>query len=216
MELNEIMNRYMTDKREQIHNYVKFYEHYFKNIRNDSLKFLEIGIYRPPVGSMAAVGASLQTWRDYFPNSIIYGADLSRFEDIEEERIKTTVANQEIRNGDFSLESIVQNFGGDFDVIIDDGGHTMKQQQITLGFMFKHLKSGGIFIIEDLHTSYMPQYNPTRTNNTTLNMLQNYIETKKMISEFMTVEEMDYLNNNIGELILHKGNESEIVFIIKK
>jgi hypothetical protein len=45
------------------------------------------------------------------------------------------------------------------DIIIDDGGHTMSQQQISLKTMMLQLNDGGIYVIEDLHTSYWPEYN---------------------------------------------------------
>lgn len=42
----------------------------------------------------------------------------------------------------------------DFDIIIDDGGHTMQQQITTLEKCFPRLKNGGVFVVEDTHTSY--------------------------------------------------------------
>jgi len=221
MELNDIMIKYGTDKQKVLHNYVQFYEKYFEPIKNEKLKILEIGIYRPPAGSPNSVGASLKTWKDYFVNSKIYGVDLGLFDDVDDGNIKTILADQELRYGNDSvkgLNEVIENFGSDFDIIIDDGGHTMLQQQITLGFMFKYLKSGGLFIIEDLHTSYFAPfaYNKTNTNNTTLNMVQNYINKGTIISDFITQEENEYLISNIKEMKMYKGNHSEIVFIEKK
>ena len=128
---------------------------------------------------------------------------------------------QELRYKDNNvngLNDVVNNFGSDFDIIIEDGGHTMLQQQVTLGFMFKNLKSGGLFVIEDLHTSYFAPfaYNKTNTKNTTLNMLQEYINHKVINSDFITEEEKEYLLSNIKEMKMYKGNHSEIVFIVKK
>ena len=40
-----------------------------------------------------------------------------------------------------------------FDVIIDDGSHRPDHQQIALGFLFPHLRSGGLYFIEDLMTN---------------------------------------------------------------
>ena len=40
-----------------------------------------------------------------------------------------------------------------FDIIVDDGGHTMLQQQNTLAALWDRLQPGGLFIVEDLHTS---------------------------------------------------------------
>lgn len=221
MKLEEIAEKNTTDKRPNEHNYTQFYEKYFESIRDKNLKILEIGIYRPNINSGRLVGASLKTWYEYFPNAQIYGVDLTDFTDVENDRIKTIICNQGNRenNEEFpGLEKIIDNFGGEFDIIIDDGGHTMEQQLVTLGYMFKYLKSNGIFVIEDLHTSYFAPnvYNKTNTKNTTLNVLLEYQKINKIYSEFMTEEEIIYLNNNIKTCDIYKANISEISFIIKK
>lgn len=221
MDLNELMIRHGTDKQEGIHNYVKFYKEYFEQIRDKKLKILEIGIFRPPLNHPTfRVGASLKTWYDYFPNSKIYGIDLGDFSDIENDRIHTMIANQELRykNQDFDgLNEVIEKFGSDFDIIIDDGGHTMSQQQISLGFLFKHLSPNGYYIVEDLETSRMAPhaYNKTNTKYSTLFMFENYLNTGKIFSDFMYEDENNYLINNIEKLVINKGNHSEIVFIKK-
>lgn len=61
-----------------------------------------------------------------------------------------------IYSGDQSKEDeLSQVFkDGPFDVIVDDGGHSMKQQIVSLRTLFKHVKPGGFYILEDLLTSY--------------------------------------------------------------
>lgn len=220
MRLDELAEKYVTDKRFLEHNYVEYYEKYFEGLRNDEIKILEIGIYRPPAGQGRPVAASLKTWYEYFPKAKIYGVDLGDFTDIDNDRITTTICNQALRldGPDYpGLGSVVNKFGGEYDIIIDDGGHTMEQQMVTLGYMFKNLKSGGIFVVEDLHTSYIhPNYNPTGTIHTTLKVLLDSQNGDKIYSEFMTEDELNYLNNNIKECHVYKGNHSEIAFIIKK
>jgi demethylmacrocin O-methyltransferase len=222
MELNSIMVKYGTDKQKELHNYVQFYEKYFNEYKDKNIKILEIGIYRPPLDGRAQVGASLKTWYDYFPNAQIIGADIDDFSDVDNDRITTIKINQESRDmndGNIgSLQTIIERFGDDFDIIIDDGGHTMLQQQVTLGYMFKFLKPGGLFVIEDLHTSYFAPfaYNKTNTTHTTLLMLENYVRDKKIISDFISDEEKFYLHNHINNMVIEKGNNSEIVFISKK
>ena len=54
------------------------------------------------------------------------------------------------------------------------------------------------------------------TKNTALNVLLEYQKNKKIVSEFMTDSEIDYLNNHIHTCEVYKGNYSEISFIIKK
>jgi len=40
---------------------------------------------------------------------------------------------------------------------IDDGGHSMVQQQITLDALWGRLRPCGAFVVEDLHTSLEPR-----------------------------------------------------------
>ena len=40
------------------------------------------------------------------------------------------------------------------DVLIDDGGHTMQQQINTFEELFHHIDKNGVYLCEDLHTSY--------------------------------------------------------------
>jgi hypothetical protein len=226
MKLNDITEKYKTDKRNLEHNYVQFYEKHFEFLCDNDLKLLEIGIYRPPVIGVEQpngreVGASLKTWYDYFPKANILGVDLTDFTDIDNDRIKTTICNQAYRDNGHDypgLSSIINKYGGEFDIIVDDGGHSMEQQLVTLGYMFKYLKPGGIFVVEDLHTSYLSPhaYNNTGTVNTTLKVLLDSQRGDKIYSEFMTEDELHYLNGNIKECHVYMGNHSEIAFIIKK
>lgn len=220
MTLNDIAEKHVTDKRGLEHNYVEYYEKYFENLRDKEIKMLEIGIYRPPAGQGRPVAASLKTWYEYFPKAKIYGVDLDDFTDIDNDRVTTTICDQSLRTDGSNhpgLGSVVDKCGGEYDIIIDDGGHTMEQQMVTMGYMFKYLKSGGIFVVEDLHTSYIhPNYNPTGTVNTALKVVQDCEKGEKINSEFMTESELSYLNDNIKECHVHKGNHSEIAFIIKK
>jgi len=56
------------------------------------------------------------------------------------------------------LRSFVEKHGGDFDIIVDDGGHTMVQQITSLIELLPSLKSGGLYFLEDLQTSYLESY----------------------------------------------------------
>ena len=62
-----------------------------------------------------------------------------------------------------------------YDVIIDDGGHSMVQQQTSFHVLWHRLKRGGVYIIEDINTSFKTRYGGTRrpncTSPTTLNAL---------------------------------------------
>ncbi len=61
----------------------------------------------------------------------------------------------------------VNSTQGTFDVIIDDGGHTMNQQITSFNNLLPKVKSGGIYVIEDLLTSYIDSYGGGYLRNTT-------------------------------------------------
>jgi hypothetical protein len=61
-----------------------------------------------------------------------------------------------------------------FEIILDDGGHKMHEQQLALGYLFPLVSEGGYFVIEDIHSSklmlpdmgYAPYYNPEGATTT--------------------------------------------------
>ena len=44
------------------------------------------------------------------------------------------------------------------DILLDDGGHTMRQQRVTFEELFPHVAPDGVYLCEDLHTAYWPEY----------------------------------------------------------
>jgi hypothetical protein len=111
---------------------------------------------------------------------------------------------------------------GPLDLIIDDGGHTMRQQQTSFGFLFRHLKVGGIYIIEDLHTSRWG-LNSDYINKgdliTTLDLLCNFKNTNNIISNHMLDDEIQYLEENIESIEIWSKNVEHnisVTSIIKK
>jgi hypothetical protein len=189
--LHNIGLRYGTDK-STYHQFTPFYERYFESIRDKNLKILEIGVYN---------GASIKMLEEYFQNSIIYGVDIEDKKFMEADRIKILKFNQE------SLEDL-SKFPKDLDIIIDDGGHTMFQQQLSFKILFQNnLKQGGYYIIEDLHTSYPKYYRDYGSNerNNTLRLLNdlNYGELSEGSDYFINEQEFDDLRKNIKNIEIH-------------
>ena len=95
----------------------------------------------------------------------------------------------------------------------------MHHQQISLGVLFHNLKPGGIFVVEDLHTSHpdmLHSFRRSQEDTVTLDMLQEFNQTGIVKSSCMTEEEINYLNENISECVIETANMSEIAFIYKK
>ena len=135
--LHELGVKHGTDKSLH-HNYLNIYEKYLKDLRKKTIRFLEIGVDK---------GESIKMWEEYFSDGLIYGFDIDDKKEYETNRTKILIGDQENEN---DLLSLPKNL----DIIVDDGGHTMIQQQKTLNHLFNiHLKDGGFYIIEDLQTS---------------------------------------------------------------
>ncbi len=157
--LTEIARKYNVDK--DALGYLKHYESKFESIRNDVDKVLEIGL---------DTGGSHLMWLDYFPNALIYAMDNRIvYEDkVFDKRTRTDrvmvngwddrdLSRSIVFRGDQSSVEDLNKFSsessGQFDIIIDDGGHSMRQQQISLKVFYGDLKENGIYVIEDLHSS---------------------------------------------------------------
>lgn len=148
--LSVIMNRYGTDKL-WAHHYDGEYARHFEPLRNRPIKLLEIGIggYNAP----GRGGESLKVWRDYFPSGIIHGIDIEDKSFLDGDRLHTHKGSQ----SDVAfLESIAKSDDPDyqFDIIIDDGSHVQSDILTSFSTLFPLLKAGGIYVIEDLETSY--------------------------------------------------------------
>jgi hypothetical protein len=94
----------------------------------------------------------LQIWKEYFgPSAKIFGIDINpRCKELEEEQIEIFIGDQEDRK---FLKSLAEKIPR-IDILIDDGGHTMKQQINTFEELFSHIDQSGVYLCEDLHTSY--------------------------------------------------------------
>ena len=168
-ELCKIMNKYKSDKSWH-HNYTKIYDLVFNDLKNDCMNVLEIGIGSIDENVSSSMnskqmnmlynkydiqnykpGASLRGWKEYFKNSNIYGLDIDKKAMVKSERIKTNVVDSTDSN---QVNNYLKNNScNSFDIIIDDGLHTSDAQIATLINFFSCLKSGGLYIIEDLYNS---------------------------------------------------------------
>jgi hypothetical protein len=216
-ELLEIVDYYSTDKHYE-HNYFNLiYNNLFKDIYTDVKNFMEIGIND---------GESVKLWRDYFVNSNIIGVDID-LNKSSDNLLRSGLDRLILVNSDQSSESDLVSLSEKYpnmDVILDDGSHKMRDQQITLSKLFKSVVPGGIYTIEDLHTSFeaiMPEKvifgwgDPSKT--ITLDMLNSFNTTGKIISDYMTQEEMDYLTNNIESIEIYKNRTDwSVTSVIRK
>ena len=187
--LAELCKTHKTDKCASDHNYVELYEKFFSPVRTQAKRVLEIGVWR---------GDSLRLWEEYFPSARIFGIDINDSSRYNTDRIITAIADQANRE---QLGQFIEAHGSDFDIVIDDGGHTMEQQQTSFGFLFPHVRSGGIYIIEDVHTSFpnlYPDYGvEADEKNSTFSMINNFVRNGKFQSKYLTEQELQYLATHV-------------------
>lgn len=194
MDLDNIAIKNGTDKNSNGNGYTFAYEFYFNKIRNKQVKILELGIYH---------GASLKMWEEHFPNAKIYGVDLlPECKKYETERIFILIKNLDNQS---SYEEIKKY--GPFDIIIDDASHRYPQLQCNLESLFSSLNDGGVYIIEDLHTSYFKSFNMGYKSSTSMiETLKNKIDSlnvdtykKTSNSERFSCLDPEYINQPVNQ-----------------
>jgi hypothetical protein len=133
------------------HHYLDIYDRWFSAFRGRTdLRLLEVGVHR---------GGSLRMWRDYFhPDAIIVGLDIhprSKVHEAPDRNIFVEIGDQANPS---DLDRVIET-RGPFDIVIDDGGHTATQQATSFNRLYGDgLNDGGVYVVEDLHTSYWPEF----------------------------------------------------------
>jgi GR25 family glycosyltransferase involved in LPS biosynthesis len=230
--LTSIGAEYQTDK--VSHGFTQYYETLLGHLRNESVNFLEIGVF---------YGSSIRMWRDYFANGIIYGIDtfkgiqgngmtFNNPTDFYDHWKSSKLERVELIKCDQSKKSDLKDFvkyckknNITFDVILDDGSHMMRDQQISMGILFELVKDGGYYIVEDIHSSdcypcegycYDVEIGFT---NTTKKVLLDFKDTKKLISPYINKKSrIKYLESSIDSIehFTAPNNQSQVITIKKK
>jgi hypothetical protein len=125
------------------HHYFEIYDRHLSQFRGTDVHLLEFGVFQ---------GGSLQMWKNYFgPRAKIFGVDINpHCRQVAEQQVEILIGDQGNRNFLKSLATQIPRI----DILIDDGGHTMEQQINTYEELFRHIGPNGVYICEDLHTSY--------------------------------------------------------------
>jgi hypothetical protein len=129
------------------HHYFEIYHRHFAAFRGRSPVVVEIGVFH---------GGSLEMWRHYFgAGARIVGIDVDpRCRQFESDSVSVMIGDQADRG--FLAE--VRTRFPHVDIVIDDGGHTMAQQITSFEELYPHVQPHGVYLCEDLHTSYYPPY----------------------------------------------------------
>lgn len=154
-DLCNIMTKCRSDKG-SYHNYTTVYYDYFNDISNNNLNVFELGLgtnytdIPSSMGPNGTPGASLYGWKEFFPNSNIYGADIDKRILFDDDRIKTYFCDQTNEQSINNLWNNKDLIDLEFDIILDDGLHEFNANLTFFENSFFKLKKGGKYIIEDL------------------------------------------------------------------
>jgi hypothetical protein len=148
--MNDLERYFQHNPGRMIHkwlHYFEVYDRYFSRFRHRPVTLVEIGVYQ---------GGSLQMWKDYFgPEAMIWGVDVNPLcRQFEEPRVQIVIGDQ----GDPAFLARLAREVPTIDILIDDGGHTMRQQRATFKALFPHVAPEGVYVCEDLHTSYWAEF----------------------------------------------------------
>lgn len=123
------------------HGYHRFYYDALKHLCEKEFNMMEIGIEG---------FQSVDMWKRFFPKAKIYGIDINR--EYKDGRMCIFKADQSKLP---QLQEVVKQMQTKCDFINDDGSHIPEHQILTFNYFFPTLlNSGGIYIIEDIETSY--------------------------------------------------------------
>ena len=144
--MNDLERHFRANTGRRIHkwmHYFEIYDRHFARFRGQAPRVVEFGVSQ---------GGSLQMWKDYFgPGTQLVGIDINpecrRF---EEEGVRIVIGDQ----ADRAFLRELRRSLGPIDILIDDGGHAMEQQIATFEELFAQVQPNGVYLCEDLHTSY--------------------------------------------------------------
>ncbi len=129
--------------------YLSAYEDFFSPFRQHPINILEIGILN---------GGHLEVLSRYFPNAKnIIGCDIDpkcRSLSYADDRIKVVVADAYSDEAEGEISAIAPTL----DIVIEDGTHVQRDVVSAFVKYFPSVSDGGLFLVEDLHTSYWESY----------------------------------------------------------
>jgi cephalosporin hydroxylase len=190
MESGSIRDIFYSHQGNLIHkwdHYFDIYEKYFSQYRGKPVNMLEIGISH---------GGSLQLWKKYFGAHVhVYAIDINPdCKKLQEENTTIFIGSQTDKE---FLQQVSDQIPA-VDFIIDDGGHTMEQQIVSFEMLYMKVKEGGVYIVEDTHTSYWDQFHGGLRNPGT------FIEKSKgLVDSLYDHHVMDKSQIRIDEITQH-------------
>jgi len=231
--LVQLGTKYGTDKVQ--HRYLGLYASAFGAARCEVRRMLEVGVFH---------GASIQMWRDYFPNAQVFGVDsfapgrgYSHLSAKQATRFLDAWRRGEVGpritliQADASDETVLRQLGhrlapsagsgGEelFDLIVEDGSHLQRDQQLGLGYLMPLVRPGGTYVVEDISSGRENGYDePAYGANTTINILKEFNRTRRMRSKHLTRAQLEYLDAWIesASTVVTRRQRHDVTTLVRK
>jgi hypothetical protein len=192
--LTKLANKYQSDKGSTYkcaHGYTDHYNRLFKPFKDagKEFKLLEIGLNRDNQNSIP----SLDMYREYFGDIVtLYGFDIHPdFKKFHSSDNKTFI----IIGDQSSKNDLKQCTDTQYEIIIDDGYHASKHQQISLLTLWDSVSPGGIYVIEDLH--YQPE---TKSDIITKDLIRQWKDGKIIGSTHITSSQVKKIMSTVDKI----------------
>ncbi len=197
-DLGSLAVAFESDKWGDLHWYTQHYERHFARLRDEPVRVLEIGIggFDDPDRG----GASLRMWQQYFRRGLVHGLDIVP-KNIFGPRIMSIQGDQSDRE---FLDRLGEELGP-FDVIIDDGSHLNEHVRISFHALFPHVRSGGLYVVEDLQAAYWPGWggDAAGSEGTSIGLLKSFVDGLNRAEVRDPRAEGSYLERNISGISFH-------------
>ena len=177
LNLTDLADKFGSDKGSSKHRYTELYQMLFLPYRDREISFLEMGLQigGPEHGKHAdretTDAPSIRMWLEYFPKAEIHGLDVSDFSWFDTPRFTFHRCDMDTRE---NIRAAAKEMDGEFDIIIDDASHASHHQQNGFLELFGKVKSGGLYLIEDLR--WQPEEMEKPGYSKTAAFFQSYIK----------------------------------------
>ena len=146
--LSDYCDDRLTDKN-TLHSYIDLYQQLFESKRETATHVLEIGI--GPAIHMN--GGSIKMWADYFYKAQVHAADIIHIDNVNPTLISHPRIHLHTSNDAYNVNFYKNTFLSKnltFDMMLDDGPHTLDSMCSFVKMYSRLLKHDGILAIEDV------------------------------------------------------------------
>ena len=210
--LTQLARKHGTDKW-GTHRYTPHYQASLKHLRHDHFTLLEIGV--GGFINTSRGGESLRMWKEFFPNATIVGLDIVDKTEFAEERIHIYQGDQS--DPEFLKDVVARH--PDLKVVVDDGSHVPAHVRASFEILFPMLPDDGIYCMEDLQTSYWPDWGgeiDPKAPGTSMALVKDLIDGLNHVEFLVEGYEPTYSDQNVvavhawhNMVVVEKGPNNE-------